>query len=193
MDEFMLAAEMLRSGHIICFPTDTLYGIGCDAFNEESVEEVFRLKGRPRNNPFLVLIADERQLQQVACDVPEEARQLMKRFWPGPLTIVLKKHPGLPDIVTAGGDTVAVRMPGDERVLRMLHDAGRPIIAPSANPSGAAPAKTAAEAKQHFPDIFVVDGGPATDPLPSTIVTFDPPRILREGIIGRDRLRQFGF
>jgi len=130
------AARLIREGGIVVFPTETVYGLGADAFNPLSVARVFEIKRRPHFDPLIVHIAELEQLAILASGWDERAKRLMEKFWPGPLTLVLKKRPEVPEIVTAGLDTVAIRMPSHPVALSLIRRAQRPIAAPSANPFG---------------------------------------------------------
>jgi L-threonylcarbamoyladenylate synthase len=184
------AAARLKRGELVAFPTETVYGLGANALDGRAVARIFAAKGRPAGNPVIVHVSDRTMLRRVARDVPAAARPLMARFWPGPLTLVLPKRRAVPDVVTAGLSTVAVRMPdGVARALIRL--AGVPVAAPSANRSGRPSPTTAAHVRQDFPGLFVLDGGPTARGLESTVVAFDPPRILRHGVITEEDLRDF--
>lgn len=189
-----LAAEVIRGGGIVAFPTETVYGLGADATNGEAVAKVFAAKGRPSDNPLIVHVADMDQVHQVAREVPPVARKLMEEFWPGPLTLVLNKQPSVPDEVTGGLDTVGVRMPSHPVAHALIAAAGVPIAAPSANASGR-PSPTAAE--HVLEDMagripLVLDGGETGVGLESTVldVTIDPPMLLRPGGVTLEELRQ---
>jgi L-threonylcarbamoyladenylate synthase len=191
---FRMAAELLRAGEVVAFPTETVYGLGADATNDVAVRKIFQAKGRPSDNPLIVHIADESQLTDLVRDVPEVARRCMEAFWPGPLTLVMKCTETVSKSVTAGLDTVGVRMPNHPVALRMIREAGLPIAAPSANRSGR-PSPTTA---QHvWEDLngkipLILDGGTTQVGLESTVldVTVSPPLILRPGDITLDMLRQ---
>lgn len=184
------AAAIIRAGGLVAFPTETVYGIGADAFNGEAVRGIFAAKGRPADNPLIVHIASPDELQAVAA--PSFAAQshvdrLARRFWPGPLTVVVPKGPNVPDEITAGLNTVAVRMPDHPVALALIRAAGRPLAAPSANRSGR-PSPTEAAHVQH--DLagridMIVDGGAAPVGLESTVLdlTVDPPLIHRPGAV----------
>jgi L-threonylcarbamoyladenylate synthase len=183
------AAARLRRGELVAFPTETVYGLGANALDEKAVARIFAKKGRPAGNPIIVHVSDSKMLRKVAKAPPRHAKALLARFWPGPLTLILSKKPSISSLVTAGLDTVAVRMPqGLARDLVRL--AGVPIAAPSANVSGRPSPTTAAHVAEDFPDIFVLDGGPTKHGVESTVVALDPPRILREGAIPWDLLRK---
>ncbi|WP_048151415.1 L-threonylcarbamoyladenylate synthase [Palaeococcus ferrophilus] len=180
-----VAARFIREGELVAFPTETVYGLGGDALNREAVLKIFRAKGRPADNPLIVHIADFEGLYELAREVPKEAELLAKRFWPGPLTIVLPKAGGVPKETTGGLDSVAVRMPSHEIALALIRASGRPIAAPSANISGK-PSPTLAE---HVIDDFygeiacIVDGGETFIGVESTVIdlTSWPPVLLRPG------------
>jgi len=127
------AAKVVKDGGLVAFPTETVYGLGADALNPEAVKKIFEVKGRPSDNPLIVHVASIEEVYPLVKEVPEKAEKLMKKFWPGPLTLVLKKKSIVPDIVTAGMDTVAIRMPDNEIALAMIREAGTPVVAPSAN------------------------------------------------------------
>jgi L-threonylcarbamoyladenylate synthase len=183
------AAARLAHGQLVAFPTETVYGLGASALDARAVAKIFEAKGRPSDNPIIVHVSDRRMLRRVARRVPPPAEKLIARFWPGPLTLVLPKRPLVPPLVTAGLDTVAVRMPeGLARDLVRL--AGVPIAAPSANLSGRPSPTTAAHVAHDFPGLFVLDGGPTRHGLESTVLAFDPPRILRQGAITEEELRE---
>ncbi|HHX39230.1 MAG TPA: threonylcarbamoyl-AMP synthase [Armatimonadetes bacterium] len=189
------AAAVLRAGGLVAFPTETVYGLGAPAMDEAAVRRVFAAKGRPESKPLIVHLSRAEQVEGVARCVPDLARELMTRFFPGPLTLVLPRHPQVPDVVTAGGDTVAVRMP-DHAVARALIDClGAPLAAPSANRSGA---RSAVSADEVLADLdgridLVLDAGPAPLRVPSTVLdlTSDPPRILRQGALPAAEIRKW--
>jgi len=182
------AATRLRRGDLAAFPTETVYGLGANALDERAIAKIFRAKGRPVDNPIIVHVSDLKMLRRVARTVPALATAMITRFWPGPLTLVLPKRRAIPYSVTAGLPTVAVRMP--EGVARdLIRLAGVPVAAPSANRSGRPSPTTAAHVVQDFPGLFVLDGGPTRHGLESTVVAFDPPRILRHGAISEEDLR----
>ncbi|EFM09103.1 Sua5/YciO/YrdC/YwlC family protein [Paenibacillus curdlanolyticus YK9] len=190
------AAELLRTGGTVAFPTETVYGLGADARQTSAVENVFVAKGRPSDNPLIVHIADEAQLRTLVKPYGDTERALMRRFWPGPLTLVLPALEGaVSPRVTAGLDTVAVRMPDHAVALRLIAESGCPVAAPSANRSGR-PSPTVAE---HVREDLngridgIVDGGPTGVGLESTVVQVEAPgvvRILRPGGITPVQLRE---
>lgn len=176
----------------MAFPTETVYGLGCDALNPDAAAKVFEAKQRPQFDPLIVHIADRRQLDHVVRALTTTARQLIDQFWPGPLTLVLPKQPTIPDLVTAGLDTVAVRMPNHPVAQALIREAGTPIAAPSANPFGYVSPTTA----QHVADglgraiDLILDGGPCPVGVESTIVSLIGPQaeLLRPGSITLEQL-----
>jgi len=184
------AAARLRRGELVAFPTETVYGLGANALDEKAVAKIFAAKGRPPDNPIIVHVSDQKMLRKVARRVPARAKKLIARFWPGPLTLILSKKSLVPSLVTAGLDTVAVRMPqGLARDLVRL--AAVPIAAPSANVSGRPSPTTAAHVAEDFPDVFVLDGGPTAHGLESTVVALVPyPVVLRQGALSEESLRK---
>lgn len=181
------AVLLLKVGGIVAFPTDTLYGLGVDAFNAAAVERVFLAKGRPLDQGLPVLLADASQLGLVAVSVSDQALALAERFWPGALTLVLQRSPDLPAVVSGGAATVAVRVPDHPVPLRLVRELGNPITGTSANKTGAPDPVTAEEVEAQLgPWLdYVIDLGPAPVGAPSTIVDMSGarPRILREGAI----------
>ncbi|MFH1087783.1 MAG: L-threonylcarbamoyladenylate synthase, partial [Chloroflexota bacterium] len=185
-----LAAEVIRRGGLVAFPTETVYGLGADATNEQAVARIFAAKGRPPDDPVIVHIASRDMLPVVAREIPETAYLLIDRFWPGPLTIVLAKTDRIPDIVTAGLPTVAVRMPENEIALALIRAAGIPIAAPSANSFGHPSPTCAAHVMDDLAGKIdlVFDGGSTRVGVESTVLdlTVAPPAILRPGGVSRE-------
>ena len=179
------AAAIVRRGGLVSFPTESFYGLGTDALDADAVARVFGVKGRPETKPVLVLVDSIAMAGDLAADVSEQARALMARHWPGPLTLILTARPHVPTAVTAGSGTVGVRMPGHGVALALVRAAGRPVTAPSANPSGATPPTTAKAVEAYFAGAIdlIVDGGPTAGGTGSTVAdcTTWPPRILRAG------------
>jgi L-threonylcarbamoyladenylate synthase len=186
------AAEVIRNGGIVAFPTETVYGLGADAWNPTSITKVFEAKGRPSDNPLIVHVASEEDIHDFAIDIPDKAHQLIEEFWPGPLTLVLKKRPEVLDAVTAGLDTVALRMPNHEIALELIRNTG-PLVAPSANHSGK-PSPTKAEhvIDDFGKDLLVLDGKATKIGLESTVVDLTDtfPAILRPGSISRKEIEE---
>jgi L-threonylcarbamoyladenylate synthase len=185
------AAEILRRGGLVAFPTETVYGLGADARNGRAVAAIFAAKGRPRFNPLIVHIRDMDQAEKLA-EFSKPARALAEHFWPGALTLVLlrKADAGLSDLVSAGLETIALRMPSQPIAQRLLAAAGIPIAAPSANPSGQVSATTAAHVAEGLNVDLILDGGATQLGLESTIVGFDgeKPVLLRPGAISRQEI-----
>lgn len=179
------AAKIIQNGGLVAFPTETVYGLGADALNPKAVARIFEVKNRPRFDPLIVHIADEHDLQRLCTAVDDRASKLMQRFWPGPLTLVLPKTPLVPDIVTAGLDTVAVRMPNHSIALNLIREAGTPIAAPSANPFGYLSPTTAEHVMAQLGDKvdMILDGGKCSIGIESTIIDLsgERPILLRTG------------
>ncbi len=195
--EIAAAAEVLRSGGCVAFPTETVYGLGADATNAVAVARIFAIKERPRFDPLIVHLAGTDDLDQVAASVPAAAQALIDSHWPGPLTIVLAKHPNIPDIVTAGLDTVAVRVPDHPLARALIEASEKPIAAPSANPFGYVSPTCAAHVRAQLGERVgtILDGGPCRVGVESTIVSLagGSPRLLREGGTPREVIeRQLG-
>lgn len=184
--EIEKGVEILRNAGVIAFPTDTVYGLGADAFNPMAVERIYEIKGRPRHQQLPLLIADEEQLTVLADPIPAIAWFLAKRFWPGGLTLVLPKADSIPAYL-ANGPGIALRVPRHSVSLALIQLLGNPIIGTSANISGEPAALTADEVRQQLADKidFVIDGGRCPGGKESTIVdiTTQTPVILRQGII----------
>lgn len=184
-DQIAKGAAIIQRGGAVAFPTETVYGLGADALNAEAVARIFEIKGRPADNPLIVHIAAFDQLLQVAASVPEKARLLAERFWPGPLTLVLPKRQEIPSVVTAGKDTVAVRMPSSPVALELIRRAGTPVAAPSANAFSCTSPTTARHVVDQLGDRcdLVIDGGACRVGVESTVVAFDDgrPVVLRPG------------
>ena len=178
---------MIARGGIIAFRTDTFYGLGADPLNREAVLKLKELKGREDHKPILVVISERDQLERFIVNRTPAFDVLAERFWPGPLTLIGKAAPGLPPELTAGTETVGVRMPDDDSVRALVRGCGGALTATSANLSNQAPAKTAADARDYFGDLIdlIVDGGPARTDLPSTVVDVSEAerRLIREGVI----------
>ncbi len=188
------AAEKIKDGGLVAFPTETVYGLGADAFNPKAVAKIFEAKKRPLEDPLIVHIAQKEDLYKLAGDIPDIALRLADEFWPGPLTLVFKKSKNIPDIVTAGLDTVAIRIPADKVALAFIKFSDTPIAAPSANLFGR-PSPTTA---QHVLDDLnekidiVIDGGKTLVGIESTILDFtqNPPVILRPGGVSIEKLKK---
>lgn len=188
------AADALRRGELVIFPTETVYGLAADARNDSAVRAVFELKGREETSALPVQIAEVESLHSVACVIPNAALELARRFWPGPLTIVLPKAPDIGDLVTGGAATVGVRIPDHPTALALLREMGSPIVATSANISGRpAPTNACGAIRQLGSGVSVViDAGECAIGAASTVVDLSasPPRILRRGSISARRIRE---
>lgn len=190
-ESIQLASELLHEGQLVAFPTETVYGLGADATNAEAVLSIFKAKGRPADNPLIVHIYDIAQMDRL-CAVPDEAIPLMEAFWPGPLTMLFNKYPLIPDEVTAGLSTVAVRMPSHPVAAALLRACGLPVAAPSANSSGKPSPTLASHVMEdmHGKIPLILDGGPCEVGVESTVLDLchGTPTILRPGGITREML-----
>jgi L-threonylcarbamoyladenylate synthase len=185
------AAALLRAGGLVAFPTETVYGLGAHALDEQAVRRVFAAKGRPADNPLIVHVPSLEQVDAVARAVPEAARRLAERFWPGPLTLVLDARPEVPAVTRGGRDTVAVRVPAHDVALALLRACGIPVAAPSANRSGRPSPTTAAHVRADLGDaVAVLDGGACALGVESTVVDArgPVPVVLREGALSTEVL-----
>ena len=189
------AVAALKAGRLVAIPTETVYGLAADARNPDAVRAVFALKGRPADHPLIVHIAGAAQIAEWASEVPPAAQALAERFWPGPLTLILKKRADVPDALTGGQDTVGLRCPDNALTLALLREFGGGLAAPSANRFGRISPTDAAHVREEFGDAtpLVLDGGPCTVGIESTIVDLSrsPARILRHGRIGAEQLLPF--
>jgi L-threonylcarbamoyladenylate synthase len=181
------AAELIRSGRLVAFPTETVYGLGANAFDPAAVARIFAVKGRPRQSPLIVHVDSIEMACTLVLEWSDAADRLARRYWPGPLTLVLPKRPSIPDIVTAGLPTVGLRVPSHPLALALIRAAGLPIAAPSANPFSELSPTTAEHVRQSLGDAvdLVLDGGPATVGIESTVLSLagDEPLLLRPGVI----------
>jgi L-threonylcarbamoyladenylate synthase len=192
-DAIARAAELLRAGELVAFPTETVYGLGADATRETAVQRIFAAKERPYSDPLIVHLAESAQLAEVARQIPPEATRLAERFWPGPLTLVLPRSARIPALVAAGGQTVGVRVPSHPVAQALLRAVGLPIAAPSANRFMHTSPTTAAHVLADLDGRIacLLDGGPTSVGLESTVVdlTTRPPRLLRPGGVTLEALR----
>lgn len=189
------AAQRLREGGLVVFPTETVYGLGAHALNPLAVRRVFSLKGRPSSNPLIVHVATFEQARELTADWPAAAERLARRFWPGPLTLVLTKRPHVPPEVTAGGPTVGVRIPSHPVALALLQEAAVPVAAPSANRSAEISPTRAEHVLRSLgnkADFLLLDAGPCPGGVESTVLdmTASPPRLLRPGLITLPMLQE---
>jgi len=192
--EIDLAAAVLAQESVVAIPTETVYGLAGNAYSERAVKQIFSLKNRPLYNPLIVHVPSADALNEVAVEIPEFARVLARSFWPGPLTLLLKKRSNIPDLVTAGKPTVAVRVPDHPLTLALLEQIDFPLAAPSANPFGSISPTTA----QHVDDYFgerlevILDGGPCLRGIESTIIGFDGDRpvLYRHGSLSLEAIEE---
>jgi len=184
-DKLRVAAEALKEGKVVAFPTETVYGLGANALNPAAVEKIFKAKGRPSDNPLIVHIADKEKVYELTKKIPEKAAALMDKLWPGPLTLVFEKSSIIPAIITAGLNTVGVRMPEHPVARELIRLAAIPVAAPSANVSGKPSTTTAQHVLEDLDGKIeiIVDAGSSRVGLESTVldVTVDPPMLLRPG------------
>lgn len=188
------AAELIKQGKIVVFPTETVYGIGTNGLDENAVKKLYEVKQRPLSKPISLLVSNMEMVNLIAKDITEVEYKIMEKFFPGPLTIILKKKEIVPDILTAGQDTVGVRMPRGEVARKLVEYANVPIAAPSANISGEPSGTNLQEIKKHFEgkvDYFI-DGGNSELSLSSTIVQVVDGKlqILRQGSITLEQINQ---
>ncbi|HVA48325.1 MAG TPA: L-threonylcarbamoyladenylate synthase [Pirellulales bacterium] len=188
------AVEVLRRGGLVAFPTETVYGLGANALDIAAVAKIFAAKGRPATNPIIVHVASSEQVSEVAAQWPPLAQALAERFWPGPLTLVLPKNPSINDIVTGGGDTVAVRLPAHPVARGLIRAAGLPIAAPSANLSTRVSPTRAEHVLRGLAGCIdlLLDGGPTAGGLESTVLdlTTTPPMLLRPGLVSPQEIEE---
>lgn len=186
------AAELLRAGELVAVPTETVYGLAGNGLDENAVREIYEVKGRPAVKPLSLMVSGASEMEKYAWDVPEGAKALAARFWPGPLTIVLKARDHIPPIVLAGGDTVGLRCPDHPMTLELLRLSGVPFAAPSANPSGEPSPRDASTVAAYFDGKIaaIVDGGECGIGTESTILSMAsaPYIILRPGALGADEI-----
>ena len=186
------AADMLRAGELVVFPTETVYGLGADASNPLAIAKIFAVKGRPADHPLIVHLPDASHLDRWALDIPEAAHELAIAFWPGPLTLILKRQPSVSDAVTGGQDTVGLRVPNHPLALQLLREFKGGVAAPSANRFGHISPTTAAHVREEFGDAvaMILDGGPCAVGIESTILDLSgsEPRILRPGMLDTEAI-----
>jgi L-threonylcarbamoyladenylate synthase len=194
IENVRVAADIIRKGGLVAFPTETVYGLGADALNQKAVLALFKAKKRPMDNPPIVHVENVDDVYRLAEQVPPKADRLMRKFWPGPLTLIFKRSKIVPDVTVAGLDTIAVRMPQHAVALLLIKESKRPIAAPSANLAGK-PSPTSAE--HVFDDLngridAILDGGPTRIGVESTVLDLsgDPPLILRPGGTPLEALRR---
>ncbi len=192
MNDIQRAAALLRAGELVGIPTETVYGLAADASNPAAVAKIFAAKGRPADHPLIVHLPDASHLDRWAVDIPDSARQLAAAFWPGPLTLILKRADGVSDVVTGGQDTVGLRVPSHPLALELLREFDGGLAAPSANRFGRISPTTAAHVREELGErvAMVLDGGPCAVGIESTILDLsgDAPAILRPGMLDTDAI-----
>jgi tRNA threonylcarbamoyl adenosine modification protein (Sua5/YciO/YrdC/YwlC family) len=186
------AADIIKAGGLAAVPTETVYGLAANGLDGDAVRKIYDVKGRPEAKPINLLVTGMGDAEEFCRDIPPEAYILAERFWPGPLTMVLKKQDTVPEIVTAGGDTVGVRCPDHPKTLELIRLAGAPLAAPSANMSGGPSPKNVSDVLKVFDGKIdvAIDGGECAVGIESTIVdmTVSPPKILRQGGLAREAI-----
>ncbi len=186
------AVQRLRAGGVVAFPTETVYGLGADALNEEAVGRVYQLKGRPPQNPLIVHVDGAEMARRFVAAWPGRAQRLADRFWPGPLTMVLEKSPVVPALVTGGGPTVAMRCPDHPVALALIRAFGGPIVGPSANPSGRVSPTTPDHVRENLAgaDVLLLDGGQCRAGIESTVLSLahGAANVLRPGLVTREQI-----
>lgn len=193
-DDISLAAELLQAGELVAIPTETVYGLAANIFDEQAVQRIFEMKQRPLFNPLIVHIHQVGQLNELCSEIPDKAKALMDRFWPGPLTLVLPKTNAVPDLITANKSTVALRMPQHPLLRSLLQELDFPIAAPSANPFKRISPTNAQRVKDYFEGELpmVLDGGPCEKGIESTIIGFehDEAILYRLGSLALEEIEQ---
>lgn len=194
LEELKEPAKVIRNGGIVIFPTETVYGIGTNGFDEKSIKKIYELKKRDFNKPISLLVSNMEMVEMVAKDISDLEYKLMRKFWPGPFTIILKKKSIVPDILTSNGDTVGVRMPSGEIAKKLIEYAEVPIAAPSANISGKPSGTDINDIMKDFEGKVdcIIDNGISELGVASTIVKVvdNIPYVLREGIITKEQIEE---
>ena len=191
--EIHRAAELLKKGQLVAFPTETVYGLGASSFIPTAIQEIFRVKGRPQDNPLIAHIAHLQDCHRLAIDLPKTFFHLVEAFFPGPLTLVVKKHPHVPAIVSGGLNTIAIRMPNHFVARALISEVGEALVAPSANLSGFPSSTTAQHVLHDFKGKIaaVIDLGPTLHGIESTVidlVSFQKPTLLRLGALKKEEI-----
>lgn len=189
------ARKRLSANDLVAIPTETVYGLAANAYSESAIKRIYETKQRPMHNPLILHFSDRKNMDEYATDIPEIAYRLADRFWPGPLTLVLKKAPHISSIITAGKDTVGLRIPDHPLTLELLHKLDFPLVAPSANASNHISPTSPEHVKRSLGSKapYILDGGQCKNGLESTIIGFDgeKPIIYRYGAIGQEELEEF--
>jgi L-threonylcarbamoyladenylate synthase len=192
-DSIQKAAQYIREGKVVAFPTETVYGLGANALNPFAVAKIFELKERPSFDPLIVHIAALNELDALIAEKDERIYSLVEKFWPGPLTLVLPKSRLVPDLVTSGMETVGIRMPAHPVALELIAEAQCPLAAPSANKFGRISPTTAAHVRKQLPEVdFILDGGKTTVGIESTIIRLTDKgfQLLRSGVITQEEIAE---
>jgi L-threonylcarbamoyladenylate synthase len=188
------AAGLIRAGELVAFPTETVYGLGANALDPAAIEKIYAAKGRPAASPLIVHVSSIEMARSLVREWPQRAEKLARKFWPGPLTLVLPKEPHVPGRVTAGLDTVGVRMPAHAIALALIRESGVPIAAPSANPFTQLSPTTAQHVRESLGGrvAMVLDGGPSTVGIESTVLSLAGPNavLLRPGMIAKEQIEE---
>ena len=190
-------AGILRSGKVVIYPTDTLYGIGTNAFDENAIAKIYKIKKQDRNKPISVIVKDIKMARRISC-IDSKVEKILERIWPGPITIVLRKKDNVPYLLTGNGETIAIRISDNSFISALMEKIDFPITATSANISGEKNLLKSDEIVEKFknskpsPDLFI-DAGDIKDPTASTIIdlTTSVPKILRTGIVGKEKMQEF--
>ncbi|MBU0686802.1 MAG: threonylcarbamoyl-AMP synthase [Candidatus Margulisbacteria bacterium] len=182
--KFKKACQLIKNGEVVIFPTETVYGIGASINYPESIDKIFTTKERDKSKPMQILVSNLNQIKTLVKEIPKVAEEIIEKYMPGPITILLYKSGEVSGLITAGSDKVGIRFPDNELTLKLINECG-PLVATSANLSGQKPAATAKEAEKYFPDLFILDGGKCKYKEASAVVdlTFSPYKILRKGPI----------
>lgn len=189
------ALALLKAGDVVVFPTDTIYGIGASITHEAALQKIFTIKARPENKAIVVFVPDFEALEDICEGLSDERITVLRHFWPGQLTVIFNKKDTIPDWVTAGKATVAVRIPDSPLCMSLARQLGHPMAVTSANISSMPTPSTATEVAEQLSQALplVLDGGPSPEQKPSTIIDFaqQPPRLLREGVLSFEHLKSF--
>lgn len=192
--EIERAAQLLKEGKLVAFPTETVYGLGARIFDPQAVLSIFKVKGRPSDNPLIAHVSSLEQVKEIACDIPDTFYRLAEHFFPGPLAIVLKRCLRVPSIISAGLDSIAIRMPSHPIALKLIELVGEPLVAPSANLSG----KPSSTQPKHVVEDFsgkiaaIIDGGKTDIGIESTVISLlgEFPLILRPGLVTKEQVEE---
>ncbi len=189
-DQIDRAIQLLKEGELVAFPTETVYGLGAPIFNERAIAKIFQAKGRPSDNPLIAHISSLEQVDQIAIDIPPDFYKLAAHYFPGPLTVILKKAPAVSDLVSGGLNTIALRMPNHPLAKALIAGVGQPLVAPSANLSGRPSSTTALHVLSDFSSApgAVLDGGPTLVGIESTVVNLVTNSFLRPGVITQEEI-----